>query len=466
MWFRNDLRIHDNLALIDAMASGSCKAIFITTPNQWEKHDVGRVKIAFIQAHLNELAESLAALGVCLDVIEGHDFDSQISILTAYCRQHHISQVFANSEPEFNEVRRDQQLTNSELNLALYESDVIVAKGSVRTLNDAMFKVFTPFKKAWLRLASVQQHVAYGMPASISIPMQASTYQLTDDETAIRIVNKWPLASLIRGHLLSEFFENKHDDYHLTRDFPALKGTSGLSAYLAVGAISVREVLQHLLHHHPLIFDDMTNPKFSWLNELVWRDFYRHIQYHFPRLAKGECFQARYEKLPWLNTPKHFKAWREGQTGYPIVDAAMRQLNTTGWMHNRLRMVVASFLTKHLLIDWRWGERYFMQHLIDGDFSANNGGWQWAASTGCDAQPYFRIFNPLRQSERFDPNGDFIRMYLPELENVPLKSLHFPHKYLSEHQMKDIYCEPLVEHKVARLQALAFYKDGMSKNAV
>lgn len=461
MWFRNDLRVHDNLALLDAMASGPCKAIFISTPKQWEKHDVGSVKIAFIQAHLNELADNLAALGVCLEVIEGDDFNGQISTLTAYCRQHNISQIFANTEPELNEVLRDQKLLNSELNLALYESDVIVAKGSVLTLNDAMFKVFTPFKKAWLRLASVQQHVAYGIPVAISPPVQALTCQLTDDETALRIVKKWPLASLVRGQLLNEFFENKHDDYHLTRDFPAQKGTSGFSAYLAIGAISVKEILHHLLHHQPRIFEDMKNPKFSWLNELVWRDFYRHIQYHYPQLAKGGCFQERYAKLPWLNTSKHFEAWCAGQTGYPLVDAAMRQLNTTGWMHNRLRMVVASFLTKHLLIDWRWGERYFMERLIDGDFSSNNGGWQWAASTGCDAQPYFRVFNPLRQSERFDPQGDFIRMYLPELENVPLKSLHFPHQYLSDHQLESNYCQPLVDHKTARLQALAFYKDNV-----
>jgi deoxyribodipyrimidine photo-lyase len=176
-----------------------------------------------------------------------------------------------------------------------------------------------------------------------------------------------------------------------------------------------------------------------------------------PRLCKHQCFNEKYQDINWRFHQGHFTAWCEGKTGYPLVDAAMRQLNQTGWMHNRLRMVVASFLTKHLLIDWRLGEQYFMQHLIDGDLASNNGGWQWASSTGCDAQPYFRIFNPITQSERFDPKGTFIRKYIPELGKIPDKQIHFPHKYIKENRLS-VYWKPIVEHKQARLDALAFYK--------
>jgi len=464
IWFRNDLRIHDNLALVQAMSNGPCKALFMSTLTQWKKHDVGAAKLAFIQAHINELSDNLALLGVRLDVIEADDFNGQISTLNNYCEEHGITQIFANGEPELNEVSRDRKIQQGLIRFNLYESDVIVAKGTVRALHGEMFKVFTPFKKAWLRQASVQQYVPYSVPNAVNQPLSTEIVRpcFTDDEVAKKIAKKWPLASRIREQCLALFFEDKHDHYHSVRDFPAQKGTSGLSAYLAIGAISVNEVMAHLLQHSPQIFNDMKANTFAWLNELVWRDFYRHLQYHFPQLAKGECFQPRYQDLPWHNNQDNFDAWCTGNTGYPLVDAAMKQLNTTGWMHNRLRMVVASFLTKHLLIDWHWGERYFMQQLIDGDYSANNGGWQWAASTGCDAQPYFRVFNPIRQSERFDPDGEFIRMYLPELEGVPAKLIHFPHKYLEDRQL-NVYVKPLVDHKTARLRALAFYKDHVAQ---
>nr|WP_274620741.1 FAD-binding domain-containing protein [Colwellia maritima] len=212
-----------------------------------------------------------------------------------------------------------------------------------------------------------------------------------------------------------------------------------------------------LLNRHPDILLATDSDEFSWLNEIIWREFYRHLLFHEQRLCKHQAFKEKYRTTVWHNDKEKFMAWCKGKTGYPLVDAAMLQLNQTGRMHNRLRMVVASFLTKHLLIDWRWGEKYFMQHLIDGDLASNNGGRQWAASTGCDAQPYFRIFNPIRQSERFDPNGEFIRKYIPELNSIPDKHIHFPHQYIANHQLS-LYWEPIVDHKEARINALAFYK--------
>ncbi|MFQ3265582.1 MAG: deoxyribodipyrimidine photo-lyase, partial [Colwellia sp.] len=232
---------------------------------------------------------------------------------------------------------------------------------------------------------------------------------------------------------------------------------SGISPYLAAGVISPRYVLRLLLNKYPDLLLAADSEEFSWLNEIIWREFYRNLLFHEPRLSKHQCYKENYQDVRWDNDVTLFNAWCQGKTGYPLVDAAMRQLNQTGWMHNRLRMVVASFLTKHLLIDWRLGEKYFMQHLIDGDLASNNGGWQWAASTGCDAQPYFRIFNPIRQSERFDPTGIFIRKYIPELKSISDKAIHFPHQYIDDNKL-NIYWPAIVEHKEARLKALAFYK--------
>ena len=217
------------------------------------------------------------------------------------------------------------------------------------------------------------------------------------------------------------------------------------------------------MHNVPNILDKQSGAEFAWLNQIVWRDFYRHLLYHYPNLCKHTNFNQKYDALDWPNNPFLFKAWCEGKTGYPIVDAAMRQLVQTGWMHNRLRMIVASFLTKHLLIDWRIGEAFFAKHLIDYDLANNNGGWQWAAGTGCDAQPYFRIFNPITQSQKFDPEGTFIRKYVPELNRFSNKDIHFPHKVIKSEKL-NVYWPAIVDHKTARQNALDFYKSSETSN--
>ena len=458
MWFRNDLRIEDNLALCRAMEGGRCKAVYIDSTQQWRMHDESAVKRAFINRHLQTLSDQLAVLGVRLEVIEGSSFNAEVDIILQYYRQHNIETIFANSEPEINEIRRDNLLLSHGVNVQFIETDVAITKGSVVAGHGGMFKVFTPFKIAWVKLAKQSSFVPYQAPTSLGAIEPLPLPEKTVSERISTMLDAWPLVSQVREKGLDKFFDYQHDNYHQQRDFPALNATSKLSPYLVIGAISVKEIINYLLYRNPFIFEDIKSPQFAWLNELIWRDFYRHLQFHFPQLAMGKCFQQRYENMTWRNDEHQFTAWCEGRTGYPIVDAAMKQLLSTGWMHNRLRMIVASFLTKHLLIDWRWGEQFFMQHLIDGDLSANNGGWQWAASTGCDAQPYFRIFNPIRQSERFDPNGDFIRIYLPELINVPDKQIHFPHDYLKKNDLSATYYPPIVEHKAAREKALSFYK--------
>jgi len=456
LWFRNDLRTHDNPALHYFLkctrSESSRKAFFFVSESQWQQHNWSAIKIDFIKRHALALVAELAELNISLEIVYVDDFKGQISYLKNYCQKHNIQQVVANSELEFNEQQRDAECVKQGIVLKLFEVDVIVPKGKVLNQSGQFFKVFTPFKKAWLRYVQTFGFEYIGKIDGDNDKRPLAT-ALFDNGAS----NAWPLASEFETKVLPHFFNEKLTAYANDRDIPSIKGTSGISPYLAIGAISPRFLLLLLINKFPDILVATDSPEFAWLNEIIWREFYRHLLFHEQRLCKHQSFNEKYQNIEWRSEQALFQAWCDGKTGYPLVDAAMRQLNQTGWMHNRLRMVVASFLTKHLLIDWRLGEKYFMQKLIDGDLAANNGGWQWAASTGCDAQPYFRIFNPIRQSERFDPNGDFIRKYIPELVEVPVKHIHFPHQYIKNNQ-KTLYWPPIVEHKAARLKALAFYK--------
>jgi deoxyribodipyrimidine photo-lyase len=458
LWFRNDLRIDDNpalhyfLNLPDSLFPR--KAIFFLSDKQWIKHDWSPIKIDFIKRHAYSLVEQLSQFNIELELVHVPDFDAQVNYLKKYCTENDSSQVIANSELEFNEQQRDKACIDAGITLTLFEADVIVPKGKVLNKSEKMYKVFTPFKRAWLHYVKQNGFEYLGKP-SCNTRIARSTVPHKPEKASIS--NHWPLATDFEKYALPSFYQNKLNHYEEDRDIPSIKGTSGISPYLAAGVISPRYLLRTLLTQAPDILIATDSAKFAWLNEIIWRDFYRHLMFHEQRLCKHQCFNEKYQQIIWYKNNLLFTAWCQGRTGYPLVDAAMRQLKQTGWMHNRLRMVVASFLTKHLLIDWRLGEKYFMQQLIDGDLASNNGGWQWAASTGCDAQPYFRIFNPIRQSERFDPNGTFIRKYIPELENIPDKKIHFPHQYLKDHGLK-LYWPAIVEHKEARLKALAFYQ--------
>lgn len=475
LWFRNDLRVHDNPALLYFMQQYSCQhqvknALFFISKSQWQQHHVSDIKIDLILRHVTLLKQKLLVFGITLNVVECEDFHAQVTYLRNYCLMHDIDKIVVNSEVEINERERDEELVAHGVELITFESDVIVPKGKILNGSGEMFKVFTPFKKSWLKHVRTFGFDYISKNALTSFENENTTHDshfadnITKNVFFTDTVNNksslseaWPLIDSVENKIIPDFLKNKVINYHAVRDIPSIKGTSGLSPYLAIGALSPRTLLFQLLNKSPdlLIADD--SDSFVWLNELIWREFYRHLLHHFPRLAKGECFKEKYNGLHWHNDSSLFELWCQGRTGYPIVDAAMRQLNQTGWMHNRLRMVVASFLTKHLLIDWRWGERYFSRKLIDGDLAANNGGWQWAAGTGCDAQPYFRIFNPILQSKRFDPKGIFIRKYLPELKNLPDNIIHFPHLFLQKSAL-DIYWPPIVEHKFARQRALDFYK--------
>lgn len=267
----------------------------------------------------------------------------------------------------------------------------------------------------------------------------------------------WPAGEAEAQGRLSRFLDETIDDYQQLRDLPAKPGTSQLSAYLAAGVISPRQCLHGALASNRGEFDSGSAGVQTWINELLWREFYKHILTGYPQVSRHRAFRAQTEALPWRDAPADLEAWEQGRTGFPIIDAAMRQLLHTGWMHNRLRMVVAMFLSKNLLIDWRKGERYFMRHLIDGDLAANNGGWQWSASTGTDAVPYFRIFNPISQSQRFDPQGRFIRHWLPELRDLDDKTIHEPVKHRDLFDNNLYHC-PMVNLSSSRQRALEAFK--------
>ncbi|KZN69364.1 deoxyribodipyrimidine photo-lyase [Pseudoalteromonas luteoviolacea] len=453
-WFRRDLRLHGNEALIQAVNNGATEALFFICEKQWQKHNTSEIQLDLLKRRVAYLGEELAQLGIKLIVLNGDNFEVLPSKLKQYAEQNNVSTIYANREYEINELNRDKACSKIGVELRLYDGDVLSPPGSIVTKGGEMFKVFTPFKKAWLsincermfpvgrRLEPVGAAVGWAIPESLS---------------SNGVSDKWPVEDHVIEKVISQFIFEKVHKYDAQRDIPSIKGTSGLSPYLALGIVSVTELIGRIQYETPDVLIRTKSAEFSYVNELIWREFYRHLMFVYPKLCKGYNFNEKYNSIAWLNQENQFKAWCEGKTGYPIVDAAMRQLNQTGWMHNRLRMIVASFLTKHLLIDWRWGESYFMSKLIDGDLASNNGGWQWAASTGCDAQPYFRIFNPITQSEKFDPDGTFIRKYVHELESVPSKYIHFPHDYLSAFGDKE-YSAPIVEHKAARERALAAFK--------
>ncbi|MFO6424420.1 deoxyribodipyrimidine photo-lyase [Motilimonas sp. KMU-193] len=447
LWIRKDFRICDNPALAAAMASGPTRALFISSPSQWQAHNLAPIQADFMQRSLNLMAQQLAALGVVTECCQVEHFTDIPSFLTEYCQRHQISNIYANTEPELNEVRRDKAVLSAGLPLRLFEGHCIMAPGTVYTQAGEMFKVFTPFRKQWLAKLASSFAAPLPAPAPIAPAVESSPIEFA---YPLRDSQQWPIGEDHAQQALSDFVQHRLADYKNYRDMPALEQTSCLSPYLALGVLSPRQCLHQVLQHFPDALHQPDSGAFCWISELAWRDFYRHLLIAHPKLSMGHNFVAKADHIVWRNSDQDFQAWCAGETGYPLVDAAMRQLNQTGWMHNRLRMVVASFLTKHLLIDWRKGERYFSQQLIDADLAANNGGWQWAASTGCDAQPYFRIFNPVRQSERFDPDGSFIRKYCPELINLSAKNIHLPKPELRPIR----YHKPMVEHSFARQRAL------------
>ncbi|MFT5881012.1 MAG: deoxyribodipyrimidine photo-lyase [Moritella sp.] len=481
MWFRDDLRVQDNTALYQASQSQHpVVALYIVTPAQWQEHNLAPIQADFIARRLACLQQQLQDLAVPLVILQGNTFSDIPDLFQHLLQQLPIAQVYANNQYIYNENLRDnavQQLLNThDVSLTCYDDKCILPPGSVTTKTQQMYKVYTPFRNAWLQIYLQHQSSSCNV-APLPVPtferqhqlaLIAASYDgfasLVTSEVAFnypRISSSdWPVTDADIAQQLSQFCEERVFDYARQRDYPALPATSRLSPYLAIGALSARQCLAalglSLNFKQGAFWENKESGAFTWWNELVWREFYQHLSAAYPRLSKNKPFHQWAENLRWLHNASHLTAWQQGRTGFPIVDAAMRQLLHTGWMHNRLRMVVASFLTKELQQDWRLGECWFMQHLIDGEFAANNGGWQWSASTGVDAQPYFRIFNPTAQGKRFDADGEFIRQWVPELATVPNKYIHQPELWSGSISLD--YPAPIIERKITRQQTLTRFK--------
>lgn len=461
VWLRSDLRIHDNSALAAAAANGPVVAVFLRSVAQWQTHGHGATKIDFWARSVAALKASLNGLNIPLLHRDINHYDEAAQVLLDIAHEHQITQLHFNYEYALNEQRRDQSVLDAFKQAGItaqgHHDAVAFAPGSLLTGKGDYYGVFTPFSKAWHKQVTAQQLALRDTP-SVQSPLEINSDplpalpSLDNDPVDKRL---WPAGEDAASDNLERFLRFRGRHYKQQRDFPNVRGTSELSPYLALGMISYRQCLQAVMSENGGHLADGDAGLTSWVNELIWREFYQHVAVGFPQVCRHQPFQEHTKQLRWRDDDKGFQAWCEGRTGYPIVDAAMRQLVTTGWMHNRLRMITAMFLSKHLLIDWRRGEAFFMRHLIDGEFCANNGGWQWAASTGTDAAPYFRIFNPTTQSTRFDPEGEFIAHWLPELKPLPKKARHAPPQDMLN---PTDYPAPIVDHKAARQRALDAFK--------
>ena len=463
MWFRRDLRLHDNHALHHALSqSDNVYCVFIFDKNILNdlksKEDQ---RIEFIWEALSEMKASLNSLSSDITVIHG----DPIHAIPLLLKKYDCEALFFNKDYESYANKRDMKIVEhiqqSSADAYQFKDTVLFEEKEILSQADKPYTVFSPYKNNHLAKLYQKGITQYDCEnnkrsfAKIKIEKLLSLDSLGFTKTNLSKLAIPTGSSGGRSLLLD--FEKRIDQYKLKRDYPGKKGVSYLSVHNRFGTISIRE--QALI-----AINKQSEGSLVWLNELIWRDFYFQILSNFPHINDGKSFKPQFNQLRFENNVNFFEAWKNGRTGFPIIDAAMHQLNKTGFMHNRLRMIVASFLVKDLLIDWRWGESYFAEKLIDFDFSANNGGWQWAASTGCDAQPWFRIFNPLLQSEKFDPEGLFIKKYLPQLTPLSAKEIHRPHFFYEKDpdtfkvKLGEDYPFPIVDHAIQRQKALSMYQ--------
>lgn len=418
-WFRRDLRLEDNTGLNAALNSGlSVLPIFIFDTNILDELAKNDARVCFIHEHLNKINDQLLEKESCVKVLSGNPEKIWKDIITQY----NVKSVYTNKDYEPYAIKRDEKIKQlleaKGINFNIFKDQVIFEENDILKDNGDPYTIYTPYKNKWLLKfekinISGSQSIQYDLfyKHKNSFPTLA---QIGFEQSEIIVPN-------FRLEQLHEYSE--------TRDYPAKNTTSKIGPHLRFGTISLRELVLKTKHHE------------VFLKELIWREFFMQILFHFPHVV-DQNFKSKYNGIQWRNNPVEFEAWCKGETGYPIVDAGMRELNKTGFMHNRVRMITAGFLCKHLLIDWRWGEAYFAKKLLDYELSANNGNWQWAAGTGCDAAPYFRIFNPITQLSKFDKGLEYVKKWVPEFEGFG-------------------YPEPIVEHNFARKRALETYKKGI-----
>lgn len=468
VWFRSDLRVNDHAALSAAARVGPKRgvlAVFTICPAQWAEHDWSGAKVEFVRRTLGELSRALWTINVPLLIRQVPRFSDVARDLVGLARENSCDAIYFNDEYEINERKRDDAVAAAcgaaGIVTRRFTDNVLVEPGRVRTGEGRFFTVFTPFKRALYKLLEVEPVRTYPRPSKqAATGITAPPIPESVDGFATRVDSSlWPAGEAVALSRLKLFVKEHLHQYKSHRDFPALDATSSLSPYLCVGAISPRQCATAALESNNGRLDSGSEGAQCWISEIVWREFYKHILVGFPRVCMHRAFKSDTERIRWSEDHEHFERWCEGRTGIPIVDAAMRQLLATGWMHNRCRMIVAMYLSKDLFVDWRKGERHFMRHLVDGDLAANNGGWQWSASTGTDAAPYFRIFNPVTQSRRFDPEGAFIRRYVPELAGLEggedgKGPVHDPAELPPLTRSRIAYPEPMVDREKARARVM------------
>lgn len=468
-WFRRDLRIHDNTGLYYALKEcDSVAPIFIFDKSVLEQLPSQDKRIDFIWKCIATLKEEFRGLGSDLIVKYGYAESEIVSLAQKY----HVDAIYANEEYEPKTRQRDaivaEQLQPLGIEFKTYKDNVIFSPNQILNNAQQPYVTYSQYKTSWKKKISSLDYKSYQLNDYIDHLAQFVSTEFPTLESMGFDGNLLDDIKLEPGSwgaqiLFQRFKEKIIPHYKLLRDIPFSGGVSYLSVHNRLGTISIRYLISEVMKLIAILNDSRKESCEVWLDELIWREYYVQLMYHFPKLAY-EPFKSGFEDFPWENNPHFYLAWCNGKTGYPLVDAAMIQLNTTGYMHNRLRMLVASFFTKHLLIDYKLGEDYFAAKLLDFDLSANNGGWQWAASTGCEAQSYLRIFNPVKQSEKFDTEARFIKKYLPIFKNVPAQYLHEP--WLYEKQLNDFgiklgtdYPVPIVDHEERRKNALQVFNE-------
>lgn len=425
-WFRRDLRLHDNVALFNALKSGEkVLPIFIFDTSILEKLPKNDARVSFIIKELKSMNEHLKSFDASIDIYHG----KPIEVFESLIKKYQIASVFTNQDYEPYAIRRDQEilelLKSENISFNSFKDQVIFEKNEITKKDGNPYVVYTPYSKKWIEAYEQINHIHYSSEDLLSqLYTQSKAKELTLEELGFEETN-----TPIKNYIFNSRIINEYEE---TRNFPALDNTSKLGPHLRFGTVSVRQMVSRA--------EEQENKTF--LKELIWREFFMQILWHFPHTHK-DSFKPKYDRIIWRNNEDDFKRWCNGTTGYPMVDAGMRQLNNTGFMHNRVRMLVGSFLCKHLLIDWRWGEAYFAEKLHDYEMSSNVGNWQWVAGTGVDASPYFRIFNPTSQIKKFDKDFSYIKKWVPDFQELT-------------------YPSPMVDHKFARERCLRTYKEALA----
>ena len=459
VWLRNDLRMDDNPSLKQAcIESEEVHCIYIYSPEQIELHNEANSKVEFIINNLKDLNKSLKEFNIPLTIISSKGFNDNAEKIIETIKKRSITKVFWNNVFGADEQKRDldvkQVLQTNNINYETFDDQVVFAPGTIKTGENKPYSVFTPFKRRWIENFNIDLldvEFEYSIKNNTEVISNVEDFDFEYKKSHSVDMSLWKIGEENAWSILMNYMDEKIYSYSTDRNDPIIDGTSRLSPYLTMGIISSKRCILEALKKNNFELDSGEKGIIKWIDEIVWREFYRNIMFSFPKVSKGMPFQDYTKNIKWRFNEEEFNAWKNGKTGFPIIDSAMRQLITEGWMHNRLRMVVAMFFTKNMLHDWRLGEAYFMQNLLDGDFSSNNGGWQWSSSTGTDAAPYFRIFNPITQSKNFDSDGLFIKKHVTELKELDKKEIHDPAEKTRNHLN---YPSQILDLKQSRLRAI------------